>query len=226
MNKIRMAVLWAVLAIASPVFGNAIAFYDGSFNAGDWDVLELNTWGAGGSFVTSQEITGGNPSKFMKIGIRLDGAGQVSKFCRRIGAVYDPGSQGAIASIDYSEDDIMLPNKAATGPAIRQDGVIYRTNAVIPQENEWTTYAWVGLTEVDFREPADTASHPDFSPSGLPIELGFFHANSNPGGSSPWLYSGIDNWSFTVHPVPEPATMSLLSLGGLAMLRRRKSVRG
>jgi len=56
------------------------------------------------------------------------------------------------------------------------------------------------------------------------MELGFAVGHSLPGNHGDKDYdSGIDNWTFTVNPVPEPATLSLLALGGLVILRRRRS---
>ncbi len=46
--------------------------------------------------------------------------------------------------------------------------------------------------------------------------------NGNVVGDAQYVYH-MDSGSFTLTPVPEPAALSLLALGGLAMLRRRKS---
>ena len=34
--------------------------------------------------------------------------------------------------------------------------------------------------------------------------------------------TGIDNWTLVINPVPEPATLLLLALGGLLALRPRR----
>jgi len=65
------------------------------------------------------------------------------------------------------------------------------------------------------------------SPYGYNEEVGFGTGPNRDGG--PWefkdnpgdCYVGLNNVTFFGTPVPEPVTMSLLVLGGLAMLRRR-----
>ena len=48
-------------------------------------------------------------------------------------------------------------------------------------------------------------------------------ASAGGSGNAPWVQPGQDMMAqFTIVEVPEPATMSLLALGGLAILRRKK----
>lgn len=48
-------------------------------------------------------------------------------------------------------------------------------------------------------------------------------SNTTGGGGSPWERTAlVDNVSIDATPVPEPGSLALLSLGGLAMLRRRR----
>ena len=88
---------------------------------------------------------------------------------------------------------------------------------------QWTTKEILGLTAADFNlvvtdsyDWVDRSRHPDFL-TGAAMELGFVTGNG--GRSSYSRGAAYDNWRISV--TPEPATLSFLLLGGLAVLRRR-----
>ena len=62
------------------------------------------------------------------------------------------------------------------------------------------------------------------SPGSYTLFIGeaLLDGNGNVVGDAQYVYHS-DSSSLTLTPVPEPATLSLLALGGLAMLRRRKA---
>jgi hypothetical protein len=184
-----------------------VVFSDGTFLDGEWTTTVLPS-GVGGSGSAGQAATGGNPDAFREISITLvmptstTGA-RVDVVSIKPSAVYDPGTQAAIASIDYSEDAILLSgggNGHALTLALEQAGVIY---AGIPR-----------------------LVSPDSAWSGAPIAFGFWRAFSSPPGSSgATRVGGIDNWMVAVQPVSEPGSALLVGLGlGLISACRRAGV--
>lgn len=80
-------------------------------------------------------------------------------------------------------------------PSIPLTGMVIENVTVIPLSNRWTT-SLIGFTE-----------------NSVIIEF-----NDNPPSSHYWYEAQIN-----IEMVPEPATMSLLGLGGLALLRKRRA---
>jgi MYXO-CTERM domain-containing protein len=72
--------------------------------------------------------------------------------------------------------------------------------------------------ENDFFNWHGEGSFPNFSATGGPITFGFWRGN-NEGTYS--MTTGIDNWSMTIHTVPEPAGLGLAALSAIALIRRR-----
>ena len=50
----------------------------------------------------------------------------------------------------------------------------------------------------------------------------YFVTNAGPNANNS-DYIGIDDFSYVSNPVPEPATMAVLGLGAMALIRRRRS---
>ncbi len=211
--KTSEILLAALLAAVSVTHAGTTRFYDGTFNNSDWEAIEFNSSGDPSDYQSSQQASGGNPGEFMLTSTNWQGTALVARYEQQRGAVYDPKTQGAIDSITYSEDNISLPNAQATGPAIRQDGIIYWADPVTVQHADWKTHTWAGLTEADFVVPSDSSKHPDFSSAGSTVEFGFFRANSGSGYSGGWISAGIDNWCVSVHSVLDAESNLLVNAG-------------
>jgi hypothetical protein len=84
----------------------------------------------------------------------------------------------------------------------------------------WDSFAFTGIVDSDFFL-LDGAGTLDFSAAGDPITFGFLTTNSVTLDNTSTM-SGIDNWSVTVDPVPEPSTALLLAGGLLALVMGRK----
>jgi len=102
-----MSALLPVGAVAAP-----IVFSDGTFDPADWEETHLLI-GNGGTVTTLQLGTGGNPDEYRMVILQVNGAdaagsSAVWAFYRRLGADYDPQTQGAIESLDYSEDSVLI----------------------------------------------------------------------------------------------------------------------
>ena len=97
-------------------------------------------------------------------------------------------------------------------PIVRQEFSWLLGNANLAVERNGSDYSFFLNNELML-----TREIPELD--GLPLLFGVQHAISS--GPSGWTAkTAIDNLEFT--PIPEPATLSLLALGGLALIPRRK----
>ena len=195
-----------------------ITFSDSTFNNEDWKLTPLIY---GSAVENAYQIASSN-NQFRLIVNTLypDPNGSFSfilGFNQRIGAVYNPQLQGAISSIDYSENSILFSQSIygqATGLALKQNQKIYIARVGATQEYSWTTKSANNLQQSNFSFAGNATENPDFSSTGTPIELGFFRANSTCAGCGGYtMVAGIDNWSVKINqdesqPVPEPTDES------------------
>ncbi len=195
---------------------DVITVADSTFLLANWSSnVEFSSNGASES--NEHRMAGGNPDEFRFMMHDLDpGPAQISVSHMFLGATYNPSVQGAIESIDYSEDQIEFDppfSGAAIGalPALFQDGQIFVGPDITFNNLTWQTTALNGLTASDF---SAGVLNPDFSLSGGQITFGFVRSNSNTGSSGRATQHGIDNWSFTLHTtaIPEPASGGLLCM--------------
>ena len=231
MNPVRfatLAVLLAIISVASPAYGGPIVVFDGTFNNNDW--TQTATVDPAGSFFTAtatQILTGGNPGAFREMTHTWGGPGEavhVTLDHMYNLFTYDPKTQGAIGSINYSEDGIILSSTfpssvVGRGMDIFQDGVVYRTFAsnggfYALTDTTWTTFSLTGLTATDFGSSSGT--HPNFSATGDPMQFGYLRSNGLFGLQT--IVNGIDNWTVTINPVPEPSSLWLAIIGGLGLI--------
>jgi len=205
-----------------------VAFTDGQFDPADWEAAVVYV-GNGGDYGVDMQDTGGNPGAFLRtrLDVNAHSGPEVRTstvvFFRRIGLEYDPATQGEIASLDYTEDAIMLSGSVqSTGLVVWQDGRAYRTIVTEFRQTTWEGESLAGVLAEDlFGWVEQRDIHPDFSESGSPLEFGFFRGLSTT--DIPYsMTAGIDNWSTTIHRVPEPATVFLVVLGAAALLRPRQ----
>ena len=240
MHRFLISVAVAALAAVAGSAQATTSFFDGVFNNSDWSLTTVtNATGTGSTAQGLQIPAGGNPNEYRRVRHQLvvTGApfnGAVFSFHLNNTAFYTPSTQGAITSIDYSEDsinfvpDTVVPgNGQGSGLLILQGGKYYRQQnplLVMPYSgySNWTNNPAPGLLAADFAEVSlagvvNTSSNPDFSAAGSIMQLGFHRGNSGNSGYN--TDCGIDNWSVKI--VPEPATLSLLGLAGLAIMRKR-----
>lgn len=217
----------------------AVNYFDGVFNNSNWTLTTItNTNGIGSSAAGFQVTSGGNPLEYRRIRHNLvvgGPNGAVHSIHMNNTAFYDPFTQGAISSINYSEDsinfipDTIVPgNGQGSGLVIAQSGRIYEMRNpvfVMPYSgfSNWTTNSATGLVAADFWEldafgTLFPGNNPDFSASGGIMQLGFWRGNSGNGSYN--TDCGIDNWHVEI--VPAPSTLALVGIGGLIAARRRR----
>ncbi|MCB0209945.1 MAG: cadherin-like domain-containing protein [Anaerolineae bacterium] len=201
-------------ALASPII-----ISDNTFNPADWQVYDVINQG-GGSYQVRQETNGGNPGAYRWIEqvvppVPTGQVYQISLTHLYLGANYDPASQGAIATLDYSESvRIVASNNpqpfVRSIPIVVQGGRIYRATAFLDSfaTASWESLSLSGLDEQDFIAFDDANAHPDFSAQGQPISFGFFRGLSRtqtapaiPANQNLTLQHGIDNWQVTITPM-------------------------
>jgi len=204
-----------------------VAFFDGTFNDSDWRLYVFQSEPNSGVSNGTQLANDGEPQPSRRVGISINGtngaAFQAVYGVHINGRAYlSPGQQGAILSLDYSEQAKFLGTGSgdgqATGPALRQALKTYIAPLFVTRlPQTWTTISQSGLQASHFVEIVDLPgsegamlipqSHPDFSQTGSAIEFGFFRANSARFAFQSVF--GIDNWSMTLNLARLDCTISL-----------------
>ena len=177
-------------------------FADGNFAPANWKIIAVKV-GTGGTQTATRAIKGGHPGAYRIVSdtVFTQGAGQESViygFNSFKKANYNPALKGAITSISYSEDSILLAGFGqgeATGAAVLQNGVVYFDTGLVTASRTWTHQSQAALTAANFTA-SDLKSHPNFSQTGKPMKFGFYRANS--AGSQYSITAGIDNFSLTI----------------------------
>ena len=111
--------LGILLTLSAPTTRAQIVFSDGIFNDNDWSIFANGTNGANQS--TTQFPSGGNPNEFRLMQHFLPPMSSILVFHTKNGATYTPQTQGPIAALNYSEDQ-MEQNPPFVGAAIGATG--------------------------------------------------------------------------------------------------------
>jgi hypothetical protein len=206
----RTAVL-VLLTCAPPAWSAPVVFTDGTFADADWTVTTFAT--GPGSSVEGTQGADGNPPPGRQVRNVLgpasspDAVSNVYAAHLSSAAVYDPSTQGPIATVDFLVEAMLLDgfgDGQAIGLALRQNGMVYIRQAGITPDRAWTRKESLAVSAsgvVHLFGPAttDPMQLPDFSASGGPIEFGFYTANSTRGGSGYVILTAYDNWSIRVN---------------------------
>lgn len=239
----RCLIVRSSAALVFAVAGAAQAapvFFDGIFNNSDWTLNTVTNANGAGSFVNAFQMpVGGNPNQYRIVRNLLNIGGinaTVVGVHMNVVYSYNPGSQGAISSINYSEDSINFLNQGGNGQggglAIVQGGITYiQRNPVLVMPysgfSTWTANPAPGLVASDLWELTPgggliPGNNPDFSASGGVMQFGFWRGNSSGTLSSGTFNSeaGIDNWRVEI--IPAPGAAGVLAVAGVVATRRRR----
>jgi hypothetical protein len=218
-QRLAISSLLTLILAASAAAAPPVTFSDGDFQDADWaSVFTASFEGpamtplAGGSASATRQVSGSNA--FRAITHTVPAAPASDAFAAvwsahfRSGFTYDPGVQGRIGSIDYSElaqavSHVNLGQSA--GLAIRQGGQVFVVQVGVTPDATFTLKERKGIKANDFGVMTaggfPGGAKPDFAAPG-PIEFGFVRGNStNIGGTSGFtLTAAIDDWSVRLNP--------------------------
>lgn len=200
------AVARLAVSAAAPV-----VYRDSEFDLASWITMTRLPNAADPSFKANIERlpAGGNPDAFLQTSFMVpSNTGIVVVLYLSETAVYNPGMQGAIVSIDYAEDCTALVRGTATATLpqmlIEQGGRLFASPmpALACVSTAWKPVGnRAGLRSTDFsliEGPACAAGQvcPDFSVSAAPLRFGFQRRTSSYLNEA--AAHGIDNWQVTV----------------------------
>jgi hypothetical protein len=241
MNRLAMLACGMAISATLSAAGSAHAttFTDSTFNYSDYSSNPFTqdyTSGTGTTLTSGQTANGGNPGAAYESVAHIGVNGSVLATAVNSSFVYNPGTTGAIGTINALLDRYAGGSIAIGSYTLRilvvQDNKLYEAISSFPGDNGnvWHTLSTTGITANDFGlfsqsdlAGADFTSHPDFS--GDPITLGFAMYRAG----TTFEYDTTlraDNFSLEISAVPEPATWAMMTLGfaGVGfMAYRRKS---
>ena len=236
-----MLVLVAASGNQVPAAHAAGPFSDGTFADADWDITVFKNVAAN-SASRVQKTSGGDPGDYQQITQVMVGIGLVQSVHIKSSVSHDPQTQGASASITYSErarTDSTDFNTfgAVAGMALRQDGKVYARFLACtqpdcsgppfnilpaPPATPWTTIGAIGLTQGVFCRVVSTGQDclqkPDFTTSGSTIEFGHARKSSHIGFTTTTRITSIDNWSVTLNIVAVATDITMDPVGVFGQL--------
>jgi len=243
---IRSAMALLALGLASAAQAGSVTFTDSTVNPAGYTTSIFSTDPSVNIAVSA--TAAGNPGAALQI--RFTNSGGAVNLLSTEGFInnaftYNPMSQGAIQSINFSNDrfidfgPVLNPLLTVSSrPLVLQNGNYYFATFLDPQvRGAFYTSASPGpLNSGDFSlfnfvtGTSDALLHPDFSAAGAAIGFGFASRFNLTTSGAPFALDGLfrfDNISIRINGTPEPSEIALMFLGLVALtasVRRRKRV--
>lgn len=216
----RAFVFLALAAVAAVSVRADEQYSDDIFNDADWTSTKIVDSTSAATFTAAQIGFGGNPGPHRRVthNFQFDYAEEGAFMVAHLhqDAIYDPQTQGAITSIDYSYDlrnpQTGMHHAIGFSPLLLQGGAYYKALDDNASNFSWTGYGRTGLAATRFTRIAGSGPvRPNFSASGSPIQFGYVTSNVSAGdfgdgGALENLQGDIDNWMITLtsESAPEP----------------------
>lgn len=229
----RFTLSAAALALTFAAASHAdVILSDGTFSSGNWGLETFTANGSGGSVIASQLTNGGNPGQARSV-TNTTGSGPnntiygLHRFGTTTTTRYEPGTQGAIASVNFSIDFAFISGAGGQGHGLmlgaKQGTIVFGAAATVTgSSSAWSNYNVTGLTAADFTAVSGSGNI-DFTASGAPIRFGFITSNSNgSGGTSYFNQIAYDNFNVRIIQVPTPGIAPLTGLAAVALTKRRR----
>jgi len=218
MMRRALQAVWVAVVVASLGVARAdtIVFSDGDFESANYTAIVTGT----GSSSASTEPSGGNPGAYRRISLTVGPYQSVRDIQLCALATFAPKTQGSVNRVEVSYDVRRVSsthpwaNQIGKWVAVQQDGVLHTHLDGVMTSTNWQEKD-LSITDV-------VPLFPDVNwVDGNEVTFGFGDgvATSDIAFS---LDGGYDNFRVEIDFVPEPATLALLALGGLAVMRRRR----
>lgn len=199
--------------LMDPAVDNA-SFEDGALGEGDWDFNVGAPWGeTGGTYLENNAITASDPTPYGDKSVRIGWSG----------AVYQ--EIGTWSADTNYEVTVWIGQRGTAGSWLVGElwggGTSgYGGPDVSLWDNvgaTWVDYHWFNVADLGGSLSGDVS---------WTFNTSAFNADGLTEGAPMWLRLAADGAADmqidNVRVTPEPATLALLSLGGVALLRRRK----
>jgi hypothetical protein len=244
-QALRTTALAALISYAALAQATVVNVSD--MIASQWTQTNLFTSGTQFTQTLTNPATGGNPGSFWqhRVDIAANNVG-LNQFRQALvfnGAQYDPGTEGALASLAFSFDTIRILSPFSDGSAgsllalLEQGGRFFtRTlGAASVTSSGWQTHTVSSSLASEWVE-LNTLATPDFSANGDTLHFGYrvslgalCPAASVCSGVT--VISGLDNFrvealaAVAPNTVPEPGSLllALAALAGIRVVNRRKT---
>jgi len=241
--RLALATALSACAAAAPAaIVTSTVVNTGDMQAGDW-TQQVQRDDGPASLAVSIAASGGNGGSFWLHELaRPLGPGNSSNVVANLfgAASWDPGTQGAVALIDFALDarglfstGIGTPITGFVRPVIEQGGVIYSVAGTSTPLNVGATWQAIQRLFSDSDNWIDLSAtpgvRPDFSDSGAVIHFGYRYelsltcSSSTVGCTAASTQLGVDNFRVAVGTdvqaaaVPEPPVTALLAVALLAL---------
>lgn len=175
-------------------------FSDDRFDATDWGDSALYITGDN-MYSADQRSDDGNPAPYRFVAHTVGENSSIWVAHEKLGARYEPGSEGAIESIHYSFEGKALEGsrQASLKALAKQDGQwFWTTNLVLIDEGGWVAKDWTDDQLEPFSGGALNLE------DGTAITFGFYTGASHTVGvPEVTRNTGVDNWRVVICKQPE-----------------------